>query len=59
MENPEEDQIRERAHALWELAGKPDGRAEEFWHEARKEIKNETNDIDVVAQRPEPMSFPG
>lgn len=58
MEKLEEEQIRERAHALWELAGKPDGRDEEFWHEAKKEIKRETNDIDVVAQRPEPMSFP-
>jgi hypothetical protein len=57
MEKPEEEQIRVRAHALWELAGKPDGRDDEFWHEAEKEIKSEKADMSVIAQRPEPMSF--
>ena len=26
---------RERAYLLWEQAGRPDGRAEEFWHQAQ------------------------
>ncbi|MET3997085.1 hypothetical protein ABIB83_009082 [Bradyrhizobium sp. I1.8.5] len=30
MAKPTEDDIRTRAHALWELAGKPEGRQEEF-----------------------------
>jgi hypothetical protein len=32
--------IRDRAHALWEQSGKPDGDAarEGFWYEAEKEI---------------------
>jgi len=52
------EKIRVRAHELWELAGKPDGRHDEFWHEAEKEIKRELEDISVIAQKPEPLSFP-
>jgi DUF2934 family protein len=57
MQQAMEDQIRTRAHELWEQAGKPDGREDEFWHEAEKEIKRETADLSVIAQRPEPMVF--
>jgi hypothetical protein len=32
-----EDAIRRRAHQLWEAAGRPDGRAEEFWFAATGE----------------------
>jgi Protein of unknown function (DUF2934) len=27
--------VRERAYLLWEQAGKPEGRADDFWHEAQ------------------------
>jgi hypothetical protein len=27
--------VRENAYIAWELAGRPDGRADEFWHEAQ------------------------
>ncbi len=30
MASPTEEQIRTRAHQLWEQAGKPEGREEEF-----------------------------
>ncbi|MBL6079549.1 DUF2934 domain-containing protein [Belnapia sp. T18] len=33
-----EDAIRHWAHALWEEAGCPEGRAEEFWHRAREQL---------------------
>jgi hypothetical protein len=33
-----EEQIRVRAHGLWEQAGKPEGREDEFWHQAEKEL---------------------
>ena len=29
-----EQVVREQAYALWEQEGRPDGRAEEFWHRA-------------------------
>src|ERR1700760_1570357 len=34
MSSPSDDQIRARAHQLWELAGKPEGWDDEFWREA-------------------------
>jgi hypothetical protein len=40
MPKPTEDQIRQRAHQLWELAGRPDGRDEEIWLEAERELEN-------------------
>jgi Protein of unknown function (DUF2934) len=32
-----EQAVRERAYLLWETNGRPDGRAEEFWHRALDE----------------------
>jgi len=31
-----EDRIRERAHRLWEAEGRPDGRAEHHWFQAKE-----------------------
>lgn len=36
-----EERIRERAHQLWELAGKPEGRQDEFWREAERELSKD------------------
>ncbi len=33
-----EETIRERAYALWEEAGRPDGRADEHWRQAAREL---------------------
>ena len=33
--------VRERAHQLWEAAGKPDGRDNHFWHEAERQLRDE------------------
>ncbi|MBR0907178.1 DUF2934 domain-containing protein [Bradyrhizobium liaoningense] len=41
MPKPAEQEIRERAHKLWEQAGKPAGRDEEFWRAAEQELRNE------------------
>jgi Protein of unknown function (DUF2934) len=38
MENPTEEQIRARAHELWEQAGKPQGREDEIWLLAEKDL---------------------
>ena len=37
-----EAQIRNRAYELWEEAGRPDGREDEFWHHACAEIRFKT-----------------
>jgi hypothetical protein len=33
--------VRERAFLLWERAGRPDGRADEFWYQARHRRRSE------------------
>jgi hypothetical protein len=38
MSKPTDEQIRVRAHELWEKAGKPEGRENDFWHQAEKEL---------------------
>ncbi len=39
--------IRERAYLLWEEAGCPEGRSEDFWFRARDEVEGETPSGDV------------
>ncbi len=31
--------VREKAYALWERAGRPEGRGDEFWHAAKLEVE--------------------
>ena len=31
-----ERRVRERAYRLWQESGTPEGRSDEFWHEARR-----------------------
>jgi hypothetical protein len=38
------EQIRTRAHELWEHHGRPDGRDEEFWLQAELELKEPRNE---------------
>jgi hypothetical protein len=59
MAKPGEQQIRARAHELWEQAGKPDGREDEFWQQAERQLR-ETERLRDIATAPEPiMLFPG
>jgi Protein of unknown function (DUF2934) len=39
-----EEQIRRRAHELWEQEGKPEGREMDFWLQAEREIAGEQVD---------------
>jgi Protein of unknown function (DUF2934) len=50
MPYPTEEQIRTRAHQLWELAGRPTGRDAEFWHEAERELKDGANNPDEKSE---------
>jgi hypothetical protein len=38
MTAPTKEQIIHRAYELWERAEKPEGRDEEFYHQAEKEL---------------------
>ena len=37
-----ERHIRLRAYLLWEVEGRQDGRADEYWHRARERVQAET-----------------
>jgi hypothetical protein len=55
LENSEllEHRIRERAFELWQEAGCPEGRAEEFWHKAREQetaSREGTESVDIVEE---------
>jgi len=39
--NLPDDIIRRRSHELWEAAGRPEGRDQEFWYQAERELKHE------------------
>ena len=43
MEKPTKEQVIHRAYELWEQAGKPEGRDDEFYHQAEREL-NEAED---------------
>lgn len=55
-----DDAIRRRAHALWELEGRPEGQAEEHWRRARAEIEEEfrRRSRDAGAERPDVFPLP-
>lgn len=36
-----EQRIRERAYALWDADGKPDGTPDEYWYRAHREVTQE------------------
>ena len=40
MENPTKEQIIHRAYELWEQAGKPEGRDQEFYYQAEQELRD-------------------
>jgi hypothetical protein len=39
MADPTEEQIRLRAYQIWEQHGRPEGRADEFWQLAERELR--------------------
>ena len=43
MKKPTKEQVIHRAYELWEQAGKPEGRDDEFYHQAEREL-NEAED---------------
>ncbi len=49
-----ERRIRERAYALWEEDGRPEGRADEYWERARRFIaaEDDPKSPDMVADPP-------
>lgn len=58
MNRYSDDQIRNYAHQLWEKAGRPEGRSDEFWRQAQIELDAEGEGSDSSNQ-PNASSMPG
>jgi hypothetical protein len=41
MDRAYHEEIRQRAHQLWEKAGKPEGKEDHFWLEAERQLNQE------------------
>jgi hypothetical protein len=53
MDEAWQRRVRERAYALWEREGRPEGRAEEHWFRAEAELRAEEADPSAgTADRP-------
>jgi hypothetical protein len=51
--------VRAKAYELWERAGRPEGRGDEFWHAAKRELEAGAsaleeleNSVDPTAEAP-------
>jgi hypothetical protein len=51
-----ETRIRQKAHEIWEQAGRPDDKADEHWVEAERQVDKEDHkdDTDQLANEPSP-----
>jgi hypothetical protein len=49
MSRPDEQAIKDRAHALWEAEGRPAGRAHDHWVQAEQELDAAGPDRDPSA----------
>lgn len=41
MQTMDQEKIRDRAYQLWDRAGQPEGRDQEFWFDAERELAEE------------------
>ena len=53
-----DEQIRNHAHQLWNKAGRPEGKADEFWRQAEIELDAESESVDPSDQ-PNASTIPG
>jgi Protein of unknown function (DUF2934) len=58
MRHPTEEQIREHAYQLWEVAGKPEDREQEFWYQAEHELKHGNGEASWASSNPDEKSEP-
>ena len=52
MGSPSRIEIVRRAYALWEQAGKPDGKDQEFYLQAERELTADSDDSRSVLEEP-------
>jgi Protein of unknown function (DUF2934) len=56
MEKPPRMEIVRRAYELWEQAGKPEGRDQEFYLQAERELSTQPDSSDEKAANPDEKS---
>ena len=44
-----DDDVRDRAFHLWEAAGRPDRKMDDFWYEAERQLYEERNGEEAEA----------
>jgi len=59
MMDAREERIRAKAHELWEVAGKPEGRDREHWDQAAKLVDEEQRQEARGQSNPEAGEHPG
>ena len=52
-----EEQIRQRAYALWDSEGRPEGRDQDYWYRAERQL-SEQGTLDVSEEMTERQSAP-
>jgi hypothetical protein len=52
MNGKRDEKIRNRAYGIWEREGRPQGRHEHHWHQAIREVDDESADDKAGAQQP-------
>ena len=55
MSTENQSDIAERAYQLWDAAGRPDGEADRFWHNAEHELGAESIQIESAAVQAEEL----
>jgi len=61
MQTMDQEKVRDRAYQLWDRAGQPEGRDQEFWFDAERELAEE-DEVDTSAVNSEvglPPTMPG
>jgi hypothetical protein len=48
---PREQDIQERAYELWELNGKPEGKNDEFWQIAARELAEKEKEKGAIPSK--------
>jgi Protein of unknown function (DUF2934) len=57
MARPAGIEIVRRAYELWEQAGKPDGRDQEFYHQAEKELQGADEESPSQRTPDKPLTY--
>jgi hypothetical protein len=63
FQGQQEEKLRELAYELWERAGRPAGRQDEFWQQAEEKLVQDkrpvpNDDLDIAGEHSFPASDP-